>query len=208
MTLTCAVVGGGDASSAHLSALAKHPDVDLCAVCDADESRAGDRASTYDIRAYGDFEGMLALESLDWIHLCTPTGVHFEQARMALEDDLAIHVESPLTDRAANAEELARLVEGRGGSVSVTSDGVFTPTIQRVATLIEEGAVGTVRAIDIQHTGVAWPHEIGDRDWLGRLDGGAFEAGLASPISQVAYLGGHPSSPSAITANSSRHGTS
>lgn len=204
MTLKCAVVGGGEVSTAHLDCLARHPGVDLRAVCDADETRAGDRASTYDIRAYGDFEGMLALETLDWIHLCTPTGSHYDQARLALEDDLALQIESPVTERADAARDLAALAAERDARVSVVHDGVFEPALQRASNLIEEGAIGTLRAVDLLHTGAAWPHEVGDREWLANLAGGAFEADLARPISQVVHLGGYPDSRSAIAAGGTR----
>jgi len=206
MTLKSAVVGGGAVSDRHLATLDRHADVDLRAVCDADERTAGDRASTYDIRAYGDFEGMLALESLDWVHVCTPPAVHFEQARLALEDDLALQIEGPLTVRESAAEELAGMVDRQDAPVSVAHDGVFEPAIQRAERLIEEGAIGTLRAVDLLSTGAPWPHEIGEREWLADLSGGAFEAGLSRPISQVLWLGGYPASRTAIDARGARRG--
>lgn len=205
MTLATAVVGGGAVSAVHLSALAAHRDVDLRAVCDADESRAGDRASEYDLRAYGDFEGMLALESLDWLHVCTPVDTHVELARMALEDDLAIQIESPMTDAASQAEELSALVADRDARVSVVHDGAFDPAIVEATSMLREGTVGDLRAVDLLYTGAPHPNATAGRDWVGDLPGGAFEEHLAGPIAQVLRLGGYPASVDAIDATATRH---
>lgn len=203
MTLKTAVVGGGAVAAVHLSGLQAHSDVDLRAVCDSNESRAGDRAAEYDVRAYGDFEGMLALESLDWIHLCTPVGTHAEHARMALEDDLAIQIESPLTDAAAAAEDLSALAAEGDGRVSVVHEGAFDPAVFEATNLIREGAIGDVRTVDLLYAGAPRPDDVGDRAWLADLAGGAFEERLARPVSQLLRLGGYPQSVDAIDASAS-----
>ena len=101
MTLETAVVGGGVVSDYHLSGLTQCPDTELVAICDLDESRAREKATEYDINAYADFEGMLAREQLDWIHLCTPVATHLELARMAIEDGFPVLIEKPVTESVA-----------------------------------------------------------------------------------------------------------
>jgi predicted dehydrogenase len=203
MTLETAVVGGGVVSDYHLSGLEQCPDTNLVAICDLDESRAREKATEYDINAYADFEGMLARESLDWIHLCTPVGTHLELARMAIEDGIPVLIEKPVTESVAEAEELERLAEEYDATVSVVHNHNFSPAMRKARRLIEDGAIGELRSVDLLYAGETYPDDVRRGAWAFELPGGEFEEGLPHPIYMVLNLGGYPSSPDAIQASTS-----
>ncbi|WP_324662066.1 Gfo/Idh/MocA family protein [Haloarcula sediminis] len=197
MTLETAVVGGV-ASESHFSGLQACPATELVAVCDEDESRARERATEYDINAYADFEGLLARESLDWIHLCTPVGTRLELARMAIEDGIPVLIASPVTESVAEAEELERLVAEYDAHVSVAHNRNFSPAMRDARRRIEDGTVGEVRSVDLLSAGGTYPDD-------GPRGDGAFEfeAGLSHPIYTVLTLGGYPSSPDSVQSSAS-----
>jgi len=202
MTLETAVVGGVG-SDTHLSGLQACPRTELVAVCDRDESRAREQATEYDINAYADFEGLLARESLDWIHLCTPVGTHLELARMAIEDGIPVLLAQPVTESVAAAEELERLREEYDATVSVVHEGNFSPAMRKARRRIEDGTVGAVRSVDLLYGGEPSPDDVRRGAWARELPGGAFEEWLPHPIYQVLNLGGYPASPESVQASTS-----
>ena len=184
MTFTTAVVGGGSGAENHLSGVQECPHAELVAVCDPDETRASELATEYDINAYADFEGLLARESLDWIHLCTPVETHLELARMAIEDGIPVLIAEPVTESVPEAEELARLAEAYDATVSVGHPHDFSPAMRETRRRVEEGAIGALRSVDL-------------------LYAGEFEAMLPDPIYVMLNLGGSPSSLGSVQANTS-----
>ena len=203
MTLETAVVGGGAVSDSHLSGLQACPDTELVAICDRDESRAREKATGYDINAYADFEGLLARESLDWIHLCTPVGTHLELARMAIEDDIPVLIENPVTESIEEAEELERLAEEYDATVSVVHNHNFSPAMRKARRLIEAGTIGKRRSVDLLYAGETYPDDVRRGAWTFELPGGEFEAGLPTPIYTLLNLGGYPSGPESVQASTS-----
>ncbi|WP_277541141.1 Gfo/Idh/MocA family protein [Haloarcula laminariae] len=202
MTLETAVVGSVGADS-HLAGVQECPATELVAVCDGDEARAREKATEYDANAYADFEGLLARESPEWIHLCTPVGTHLELARMAIEDGIPVLIAAPVTDTVANAAELERLVAEYDATVSVAHDRNFTPAVRSARDHIEDGAVGEVRSVDLLYACETWPDGADRGAGAFELPGGEFEAGLAHPIYTVLNLGGFPSHPDSIQSSAS-----
>jgi len=200
MTLETAVVGGGDRSEHHLSGLKRCPDTELVAICDPDESCARNRATEYDIAAYADFEGLLARESLDWLHLCTPPQTNLELVGMALEDDIAVQLETPVATSVAEAEQLERLVADHDAQVSVAHQRNFTPAMRKAGELVANGAVGELQSLSLLYT------DADDRQsGSSTASPFGFELGgrLSDPVSLLLHLGGYPDSTSSIQAATS-----
>jgi len=200
MVLETAVVGGGTVSETHLAGVQRLPETALVAVCDHDESRARETAKAYDVNAYADFEAMLAMEDLDWIHLCTPVQTHLDLAKMALEDGVPIQIERPVTATAREARELQRLAAEHGTAVSVVHSHTFDPAVRRAAAMVDDGAVGTVRSVELHYTIDSRAEPIDRVSQVSALPGGAVEARLPDPVSVVLRLGGYPVDAEAIQA--------
>lgn len=196
MTFETAVVGGDDVTDHHLSGLEMCPETALVAICDPDESRARERAKAYDIAAYADFEGLLARESLDWLHLCTPPGTHLELVRMALEDDIPVQLTVPAATSVPEAEQLEQLVRDYDGRVSIARPRNFSPAMQSARDLLADGAVGEVRSVSLVSSGGGVSEstapvalERGDR--------------LLEPVSLLLHLAGYPDNTGSIQASTS-----
>lgn len=198
MTIETAVVGGGDAADRHLAGLQRCPDATLTAICDPDETCARERATEYDITAYADFEGLLARESPDWIHLCTPPQTHLKLVRMALEDGIAVQIPTPATASVAEAERLEQLAAGHDAKVSLAHGRAFSPAMRRAGDLLANGAVGEPRSVSLVSTGRgAEPDEAGARGRPGP-GGIGIGGGVARAVSLLLHLAGSPAGTSSV----------
>ncbi|MFC7236124.1 Gfo/Idh/MocA family protein [Halosegnis marinus] len=204
MSLRTAVVGGGAVSRIHLSGIAENPRTDLVAVCDIDEGRATALADEYGIVAYTDTTDLLAAESLDWLHVCTPVATHFDLAREAIEAGVPVLVEKPITETSEAAARLARLSEEHGVPVSVVRNHLFTSAMRRVRDAVGAGDLGRVRAVDVTYTGNTWPDEPNRGAWTFDLPGGEFEEGIPHPVYVALGVGGYPDSTDGFSATTAR----
>jgi predicted dehydrogenase len=141
--LRAAIVGTGAIANAHVAALNASPDAELVAVVDRDLARARDFAARWGGPAVADDLGtLLAGGGIDVLHVCTPPGVHAEQAIAALDAGLHVICEKPaalsldeldaMTDAAKrNDRRLAVVFQQRTGSAAAHVRG-----------LLDSGALG------------------------------------------------------------------
>src|SRR5690606_6014252 len=114
-------------------------------------------APSYDIaddRAYESFEAMLETESqlptdrrIDFVSITTPNHVHFPVAKMAVEKGFNVMCDKPMTFDLAQAEELARLVEGSDVVCAVTHNYTGQPLVRQAREMIAAGELGEINAI-------------------------------------------------------------
>jgi predicted dehydrogenase len=105
--LNVGVVGGGVGVN-HLRAYEELSELySVEAFCDVDRDKAERIAGEYDIpRILTDFDEIIRLD-LDLVDICTPSALHFEQARKALLAGRHVLVEKPFASSLAEADALA-----------------------------------------------------------------------------------------------------
>ena len=199
MPLDTAVIGAGTVSGVHLSGIAKNPRTNLVGVCDIDEQQATSAARRYDIDAYTDVDDLLSDRSLDWVHVCTPVQTHLEIAKKAIAAGVPLLIEKPVTETAAEVEELARLAEEHDVPVSPVHQHLFKPAVLKVREMIDSGELGRIRAVNLMFAGNTLPDEVNRGSWVFDLDGGEFEEGLPHPLYLLLGLGGYPTNRSDVS---------
>lgn len=141
------------------------------AVADAVVEHGGDRPSSY-----GSIAEALAAGA-DLAAICTPSGLHIEEAEECLAAGVHVVIEKPLDVSVQRGVEFARLVEAaeqRGQVVSVISQHRFDPGSQVVRTIIEEKKLGTVTSAMASMAWFRSQQYYDSGDWRGTwaLDGG------------------------------------
>lgn len=106
------IIGAGSISELHFESYNKHPQVELVAVCDLDESRAKEKAAKYNIKqTFTDYKELLALPDLDAVSICTWNNTHAEISIAALNADKHVLVEKPLCKTVQEAYEIEKAVQ-------------------------------------------------------------------------------------------------
>jgi len=116
-------------------------------------------------RYYGSYEEMLSDDAVDAVYVCTPNGMHFENAKACLEHGKHVLCEKPFTENAGNARRLFELARAKNRFIMEAFWTKFLPSTARMFEIIESGEIGEVSYVS---AGIGiWP----DRARLeGRLD--------------------------------------
>ncbi|HEY4023804.1 MAG TPA: Gfo/Idh/MocA family oxidoreductase [Pseudonocardiaceae bacterium] len=107
----------------------------------SDDGRAEGLAREFGVR----FAGSLAeaLDGVDAVDICTPTGTHHEIAMAAIGAGVNIVCEKPLAADIGQAEEMVAAARESGVRLYPCHDVRFAPVYARLHELVDNGAVGT-----------------------------------------------------------------
>jgi predicted dehydrogenase len=200
MTIRAAVVGAGTVSSNHLSALQGNPRTDLLAVCDVNRESATKAAKKYSVVPYTDVDRMVEDLDLDCVHVCTPVQTHLPIAERTIEAGIPTVIEKPVTETLEEVERLESLSAAHGVPVIPVHQHRFDPAMRRVEELLDAGALGRVRGVNLVYAGHTRPDEANRGSWVFDLLGGEFEEGLPHPLYLTLAAGGYPRSEEEICA--------
>jgi predicted dehydrogenase len=109
-------------------------------------------------RAYPSITAMLAEEArrpdgIEALAVMTPNDSHHAFAAAALDAGLHVICDKPLTVSGEQAEDLLRRVRGSGRVLCVTHPYAGYPMIRQARALVAAGAIGAVRAVQVEYLG-------------------------------------------------------
>lgn len=153
----------------------------VAGVASADPARARDAGVAIGVapeRAYRDIEAMLASEAarpdgIQALAIATPNDSHHALAVAALARGLHVICEKPLTNTAEEAADLVCRTAASGRVLCVTHPYAGYPMIRQARALVAAGAIGAVRAVQVEYLGSGLAARVespvdADRRW--RLD--------------------------------------
>ncbi|HEY5751888.1 MAG TPA: aldo/keto reductase [Chthoniobacterales bacterium] len=147
--------------------------------------------ANFDIRTHGSYTSLLADPDVDAVYIATPHPAHAEWAVAAAEAKKHILCEKPLTMN--HAEAMTVIEAARRNKVFLMEAFMYRchPRTQRIAHLIREGAIGSVKLVRVAFsfavppipTGRLFANELGGG---GILDLGCYTTSIARLIAGVA----------------------
>ncbi|MFW6189518.1 MAG: Gfo/Idh/MocA family protein [Planctomycetota bacterium] len=150
-SLGTAVIGAGGRGNAHLGAAASEH---LVALVDVDENRlakAGKKVAEKapKVKTYSDYRRMFdeVGGDVDAVFIATPDHTHAHPALMALERDIAVYVEKPMTRTIHEARVLTEAAREKGVASQLGNQGHSGEGYRRLCEYIWAGAVGPVREV-------------------------------------------------------------
>ncbi|MBB4689338.1 Gfo/Idh/MocA family protein [Amycolatopsis jiangsuensis] len=122
----------------------------LTAVAARSSERAREFATRFGVpNAHGSYEDLLADPEVDAVYIATPHALHAEWAVRAAEAGKHILCEKPLTVTAAEAERVVDAARRHDVFLMEAFMYRLHPQTRRLVELIESGAIGEVRAVDV-----------------------------------------------------------
>lgn len=144
------IIGCGVISSFHARAIACIEEAELYGCVDAYAPSAERFAKEHGVKQYASLEDMLADPAIDAVTICTPSGLHTQQAIAAMRAGKHIVCEKPMSLTLEQADELIRTANETGVKVCIISQFRFTPAVQAVKKAIEAGALGKIVSGSLQ----------------------------------------------------------
>jgi predicted dehydrogenase len=148
--LRVAVAGAGFASGLHLAGWRRLAHVDVVAICDPDDAKSHARAREFGIgRVFASAAEMLDATRPDALDVASPMHTHAALCLLAAERGVDVICQKPLAPTLAEAQALARAVEGRI-RLMVHENWRFRAHYRRIKQWLDEGAVGEVTGCTMQ----------------------------------------------------------
>jgi UDP-N-acetyl-2-amino-2-deoxyglucuronate dehydrogenase len=176
--LRLGLVGCGRISKNHFLSFDKHSeDIHLAAVCDIDQKELTQHATERGVPGYLRMEDMLKAEALDLVALCTPSGLHPEQAILAAGHGVHVVTEKPMATRWNDGVRMVRACDEAGVRLFVVKQNRRNTTLQLLKRAVSEKRFGKIHLVQLN---VFWtrPQSYYDQGngWRGtwEFDGGAF----------------------------------
>lgn len=157
---------GGNMRGAHVPRIQEDRYVSIGCVADPVEEQANQLMERYgkQVPYYADFEQMIRSEDLDAIFISSPHSMHYEQARLALNRELHVLVEKPLTISSRHTKALIALAEKKSRFLQVSYQRNYYAEHTYARELIRKGVIGKLRGM-VSYVTQNWG---GIRGW--RLD--------------------------------------
>ena len=173
-----AVVGAGRIAKNHFGAIQQHADhLELSAVCDTHPERPKAVSEAHGVPGYRSLKELLTGDDKpDIVTLCTPSGLHPEQAILAAEHGVHVMTEKPMATRWQDGVRMVRACDEAGVQLFVVKQNRRNATLQLLKRAVSEKRFGRIHMV---HMNVFWtrPQAYYDQDkWRGtwEFDGGAF----------------------------------
>ena len=179
------IIGMGYIGESHIEALRRIGICNIAAIADTNYDLAKNKAELYGIeKVYKTVDEILADESIDVIHNCTPNFLHREINEKILRAGKHLLSEKPLTTTYAEAQELINIKnEHPELEACVNFNYRLNPMVQEIKARIARGELGDVRIITGQYQ-QDWL--MYDTDYSWRL-----EPEVSGPSCPVADIGSH-----------------
>jgi predicted dehydrogenase len=151
MSIGVAFIGGGMVSELHQLALSSVPGMDLVGLHDINADVRQKRAAEWGIQPYASLDELQADDAVDVVYILTPAETHVSLAMKCIEGGRHVFVEKPVSNKPEAIDQLVEVSERCGCVVMPGHNYVYVPEFQRIARLVREGKLGTVRAMWINY---------------------------------------------------------
>ena len=149
------LLGAGDiAAKRILPALMAEPRCTVVAVCDLDEARAGELATSCGATAYTDYAAALSESGADAVYVATPVFLHVPHALQAIDAGKHVLVEKPMALNDAEARELAMAAEKSNCTCGVSYFRRFSSRYAMAEEMLKAGEFGQI--VLIRMTYFSW----------------------------------------------------
>ena len=138
---------GGIANGKHLPGLKSVPEVEMVAFCDIIVERAEKACKDYgtaDAKFYENYKDLLADESIDVVHVCTPNISHSFITVDALEAGKHVMCEKPMAINSAEALKMLEAAKRTGKKLSIGYQNRQRPDSLYLKDICDRGDLGEI----------------------------------------------------------------
>jgi len=203
-----ALIGCGRIAQSHFDALHQHAEhAELVAVCDSDPAVLRDAMQRTGAQGFASLTELLAGCQIDCAVLCTPSGLHPQQAIEVAAAGADVMTEKPMATRWSDGLAMVRACDEAGVRLFVVKQNRRNRTLQLLRQALAKGRFGRIHMVTVN---VFWSRPQAYYDsaaWRGtwEFDGGAFMNQASHYVDLLDWLIGPVESVMAYTGTLARH---
>lgn len=172
-----AIIGCGRIAANHVKAIQQHSEnIELTAICDDNLSVLEEKARAWNVTPFGSYDRLLRDADCDIVVLCTPSGLHAQQAIQAAQCGKHVMTEKPMATRWQDGINMVKACDAAQRRLFVVKQNRRNATLQLLKRAVSEKRFGKIYMV---HMNVFWSRPQAYYDsaaWRGtwEMDGGAF----------------------------------
>ncbi len=144
-----AVIGQGHIGKRHSEMIRRHEQCNLVAVCDV-VSKAELNLLDIKERFYNSINALLQHESaVDIVNICTPNGLHFEQALKALQANKHVVIEKPIALNTSDCYTLLALAKEKNKQIFCVMQNRYSPPSQWLKDIVSNKILGDIYMVQL-----------------------------------------------------------
>ncbi len=143
-----AIIGCGVIAEVHAEGIAKVDEAELVAVCDANPEKGRAFADKYGATFYERLEDLLATPEVEVVNVCTPSGLHAEQAVMAARAGKHVICEKPMAIRLEDARLIIEECRKAGVKLATVFPRRMAPSARFLKSFLDGGGLGRLTLCD------------------------------------------------------------
>lgn len=174
----------------------------IVAVCDLDQAKATRMAEAFGCPAFVDVNAMLQACEIDVVLVLTPSGLHFEHAKLVLNHGVNVVCEKPVTMIPEEALMLESMATGKGLFCATVFQNRLNPAMRAAKEAMDTGRLKTLVSANIRLQWCRYQDYYED-DWHGTwaMDGGVINQQAIHHIDALQWLCGPVEAVCAMAAN-------
>jgi predicted dehydrogenase len=185
--LGAAFIGGGFMAETH-SRAARSARGELRGVASSSPASSARAAERLGIAlSYPTVDELLADDTIDIVHVCTPNATHYDLALAAIAAGKHVICEKPLATNAADARRLAETAASRGRVGAVPFVYRYHPMVREARARVARGDIGELLTLDCSYL-QDWMLHPTDDDWRVRSASGGSSRAFADIGSHLCDL--------------------
>jgi len=163
--LRMGMIGGGPGAfigAVHRSAAGMDGEIELvCGAFSSDPEKSkkqGELLYLPQERIYGSYKEMIRREAelskterMDFVSIVTPNHLHFEPAKLAMENGFHVVLDKPMTFDLAEAKELKKIAEKTGKYFCLTHTYTGYPMVKEARQQVLSGKFGKIRKVYVEY---------------------------------------------------------
>ena len=144
-----AVVGTGHIGKRHAEMIRREEEAELVALVDIRSQKECD-AESFDVPFFNSIEELLNSElAIDVVNICTPNGLHSEQALMALQKKMHVVCEKPMGLKKDACEKIIFKALQVSKQVFCVMQNRYSPPSEWIKSVISEGLLGDIYMVQL-----------------------------------------------------------
>ncbi|WP_026967617.1 Gfo/Idh/MocA family protein [Algoriphagus terrigena] len=136
------IVGTGAIAIKHAQAIAELQGAKLLGLFNPNPASAEAARTRFSEPVFSDMDEFLAIEGLDIVCICTPSGKHLEPGLEAIRAGKHLVVEKPIEINTDRADEMIEAAEQKGVKLAVIFQNRFSSDYQKLKQAVDAGVFG------------------------------------------------------------------